>query len=252
MSNSETHTDNERAREGRNALPWITGVLLVLGLAVVAGLYWNRTGKVQQVRYEGMHYVSAGQLADRVDIPTGVHPDSLDLIGIIRAIETEPYVKQARIHTGPGGTMTITITEREPLALLVNGPRRAYVDAEGIRLPQVLGKTPDVPLLYGFRTEPMADTLQSEAFRSTSAFLQELRVRKAADATVSEIAWNDREGIVALTNQNGVKLIFGKGEYPDRLRNWEAFYREVVRKKGISRLASVDLRFRGQVVTRES
>lgn len=245
-------TNTEKRPSGNSPLPWITAVLLVLGLAVLGGLYWNSTGTVDEVRFEGTYYTSPEQLGSQVDIPTGVHPDSLDLIGIIRAIETEPYVKQAGISTGPGGTMTIRITERTPLALLVDGGSRAYVDADGVRLPHVLGKTPDVPILYGFRAESAADTLQSEAFSHTKAFLLELQRRPASDATISEVAWTRDEGIVALTNENGVKLIFGKGEFSDRLRNWEAFYREVVRKKGIEKLTTVDLRFKGQIVTRES
>ncbi len=246
MTEETQNTDSKTL----NPLPWIVGVLLVLGLAVLAGIYWNRTGKIKDVQYKGFNYTTE-QALKQVEIPTGIHPDSVDISGIIHSIEQIPYVKQARISTSPGGTMTVDITEREPIAMLINGSQRAYVDADGIRLPHVLGKTPDVPLLYGFNAKPASDTLQSEGFMQASAFLQELRQRKAADATISEIAWNSSEGIIALTNENGVKLVFGNGEYSDRLRNWEAFYREVVRQKGIANIQTVDLRFDGQIVTRE-
>lgn len=246
MSKENSNTDSKTL----NPLPWITGVLLVLGLAVVGGLYWNRTGTIDEVQYTGFDYTSEEQLR-QVEVPTGVHPDSVDFVAIMKEFEKIPYVKYARINASPGGTVTINITERTPIAMLINGSRRAYVDADGIRLPQVLGKTPDVPLLYGFIARPIGDTLKSKAFEQTSAFLQELLQRKASDATISEIAWNTDQGIVALTHENAAKVIFGKGEYSDRLRNWEAFYREVVRKKGIENIQTVDLRFKGQIVTRE-
>lgn len=246
MSKENSNTDSKTL----SPLPWITGVLLVLGLAVGGGLYWNRTGTIEEVQYTGFDYTSEEQL-QQVEVPTGVHPDSVNFVSIIQEIEKIPYVKFARINTSPGGTVTIDITERAPIAMLINGSRRAYVDAEGLRLPQVLGKTPNVPILYGFETRPIGDTLQSEAFKQTSTFLQELQKRKASDATISEVAWNENQGIVALTHENASKIIFGKGEYSDRLRNWEAFYREVVRQKGIENIQTVDLRFKGQIVTRE-
>lgn len=234
-----------------NPIPWISGAVLVLGLAVLGGLYWNQTGKVKEVRFNGYQFISLEELQHQADIPTGVHPDSLDLTGLMNKFEEIDYVKQAGISMEPGGTMTVNIIEREPLALLVNGAHRAYVDADGVRLTRVLGKTPDVPILYGFNTEPATDTLQSKAFKMTSDFLQALQKRPASDATISEVAWNENEGIVALTNENGVKLTFGKGDFDKRLRNWEAFCAKVVRQKGINNMESIDLRFEGQIVTRE-
>ena len=235
-----------------NPIPWIAGAVLVLGLVVLGGIYWDRTGKVKEIRFEGYEYISLEKLQQQTDIPTGVHPDSLDLTGFISQYEEIDYVKQAGISMEPGGNLTVTITERQPIALLVQGEYRAYVDADGIRLKRILGKTPGVPILYGFDAKPATDTLKSEAFKITSRFLQELQKRPASDATVSEVAWSDEEGVIALTNENGVRLTFGKGEFDKRLRNWEAFYSEVVRQKGISNMQSVDLRFEGQIVTREN
>jgi hypothetical protein len=81
--------------------------------------------------------------------------------------------------------------------------------------------------------------------------LTNVQDREVSNATISEVAWTQKEGIVALTNQNGVKLIFGKGDFDTRLRNWEAFYGEVVKQKGIEAMQSIDLRFEGQIVTQE-
>lgn len=247
MTKTNIHTEPQKL----NPIPWIAGAVLVLGLAVLGGIYWNSTGTVEDVRFEGFRYVNEKELKNKVEIPLGMHPDSLDIPGIIRKYEEIDYVKRADIRMQPGGTMTVHITERKPLALLINGSRRAYVDADGIRLPQVPGEAPDVPLLYGFSTQPLSDTLQSNAFKMISGFLQELNQRPVSDATISEIVWDDGEGVVALTNENGVKLTFGRGEFDTRLRNWEAFYAQVVRQKGINQITSVDLRFKGQIVTRE-
>lgn len=231
-------------------MPWIAGVLLILGVVVTAAFYWNSLMTVQEVRFEGHNFVSKKDLK-AVHVPTGISPDSMNFIEIMNRFEQLPYVQRADISVNPRGNLLVTITERQPIAVLADSEKKIYVDENGVRLPLVLGKNVDVPILYGFSATPMNDTLKSDAFKRVADFLTTVRNKPVSDATISEVAWTEKEGVVALTNQNGVKLIFGKGDYATRLRNWEAFYGEVVKQKGIEAMRSVDLRFKGQIVTRE-
>lgn len=254
MNIDQTHNEAETVRtsqaSGVKSLSWIAGALFILGIAVLAGFYWTSRMTVQKIQFQGHHFVSLEEL-QHVEIPTGISPDSMDFMKLIDRIEQIPYVKRADISVEPSGNLQVSITERKPLALLVDGKNKAYVDQDGLRLPLVRGKAVDVPILYGFQATTIKDTLKSESFKAVSDFLNKVKSRPVSDATISEVAWTDKDGVVALTNQNGVKLIFGKDGFDTRLRNWEAFYGEVVKEKGIEQMRSVDLRFRGQIVTRE-
>lgn len=241
---------NTEAKSSINPLPWIAGAILVLGIAVLGGLYWSSTMTVQKVQFEGNHFVSNEDL-ENVEVPTGMNPDSMNFADIRNRFEQIPYVKQADISVQPSGNLMIRITERQPIAQLADGAKKIYVDQDGMRLSMILGKTVDVPILYGFSATPMNDTLKSEAFKTISDFLVSVRNNPVSDATISEVVWTKNNGVVALTNQNGVKLIFGKGNFATRLRNWEVFYGEIIKQKGIEQMRSVDLRFEGQIVTRE-
>jgi len=254
MSENETHNENrvEASAKSFNALPWVAAAVLVLGLAVIGGIYWDRNMTVKDVRFEGQYFVTREELQKSVDIPTGVKPDSLDYLSIIGQVENIPYVKYADVQVEPGGNLVIEITERQPIALLADGNDKIYVDKDGIRLKLILGKTVDVPILYGFDAKPMKDTLKSKAFLAVRDFLTEMKKQQVSNATISEVAWTRDEGVVALTNENGVKLVFGKNDFKTRLRNWEAFYGEVVKTKGIAGMRAIDLRFRGQIITQES
>lgn len=254
MKQEEKHTDEEArgsASSGRKMpLPWMVfaGVLLIA--AVAAGVYWNSTVKVTQVEFTGNYFVSAEEL-QQVEVPLGLNPDSMNFVKIINEFEQIPFVKQADMNVAPGGRLSVHITERQPVAMLTDGNDKIYVDGEGLRLPLILGKQVDVPILYGFRARPVGDTLSSDKFQKVGAFLKELQNRPVSNATISEVAWTESDGVVALTNQNGVKLTFGFGDFATRMRNWEAFYAEVIKEKGIENMRTIDLRFEGQIVARE-
>lgn len=248
--NSQSEGTDTASSKSSSTLPWIAGVIFVLGLAMMAGLYWSSTMTVNRVQFSGNHYASTSELR-AVDVPTGISPDSINFSSIMSQFEKIPYVKQADISVEPSGNLIVNIIERQPIALLSDGGEKVYVDENGIRLPMRLGKAADVPILYGFSATPMTDTLRSDAFKAVSDFLITVFDNKVSNATISEVAWTQDEGIVALTNQNGVKLVFGKSDFATRLRNWEAFYGEVIKQKGINAMRSIDLRFEGQIVTRE-
>jgi len=256
MTELESHnekpkgTEETAAKSRTNPLPWIAGAILVLGLAIVGGLYWSSTMTVQKIRFEGNHFVPTSTLK-KVDVPMGMNPDSMDFGQIMQRFNKIAYVKQAKISVEPSGNLLVHITERKPIAMLVDGDHKIYVDSDGVRLPLKLGSSVDVPILYGFSAKPMRDTLTSKGFKTVANFLTEVNKNPVSNATISEVAWTKDEGVVAVTNQNGVKLIFGNGGFQKRLRNWEAFYGQVIKQKGIEKMRSIDLRFEGQIVTRE-
>ncbi|HKK47004.1 MAG TPA: cell division protein FtsQ/DivIB [Balneolaceae bacterium] len=256
MTERESHNEEPKstvktaAKNGKNPLPWIAGAILVLGLAIVAGFYWSSTMTVHQIRFKGNHFVSTANLK-KVDVPLGMNPDSMDFGQIMKRFEQIPYVKQADISVEPSGNLLINIKERQPIAMLVDGNQKIFVDEDGVRLPLKLKSSVDVPILYGFSAKPIGDTISSKGYKTVAEFLKEVKERPVSNATISEVAWTKDEGVVAVTNQNSVKLIFGNGGFDKRLRNWEAFYGQVVKEKGIKKMRSIDLRFEGQIVTRE-
>lgn len=249
MAKERSHSNTQTSKGSINPLPWVAAALFVLGLAVAAGFYRSAMMKVQEIDFEGHRFVSEEQLRG-VKIPTGMHPDSLNSLDIISRFEQMPYVKRAAMDVEPSGNITIHISERQPVAMLIDEGNEIYIDRDGIRLPMIPGKTANVPLLYGFEARPLGDTLSGQHAEAAINFLVRLQEKPVSNATISEAAWTEN-GIVALTNDHAVKLIFGKEDFGTRLRNWEAFYAEIIKQKGIENMQSIDLRFQGQIVTHE-
>lgn len=223
---------------------------MVTGIAVLAAMYWNKNVTVQEVQVNSLYFTEYEAIKQAAAVPLGVKPDSLDLDALVMRVQQLDYVRSVTPYIEPSGDLRINVSEREPIALLVSGSSRKYVDAEGVRLPIPNGKTRDVPLLYGY-SATSTDTLKTESFAQVRDFLMQAKIDGFGWTTISEVAFDENDGVVALSHENGVKLIFGRNDFGTKLENWKAFYAQVVKNKGIDAMQQVDLRFTNQVVTHE-
>lgn len=231
---------------------WVLLSLALLTVAVLGGLYVESNTRIEKVAFEGNHYTDTESLQNVLDSPVGMLADSVSFDSLFMDLKTLPYVKDATVSMGIRGTLTFNITEREPFALLVDGNRRVYLAEGGIKLPIIPEKVKNVPLVYGFSANPLRDTLKTEAYQEVENFLLAAKSNDLGWITISEVSWNESEGVVALTYENGVKLLFGRGQFEEKIKSWQAFYTDVISKKGIGSFTSIDLRFKDQIVTRNS
>ncbi len=231
-------------------LPWVTGIMMVIAVAVLAAVYWTRTVTVDELDINALTFTEPEEIEAVAAIPFGIQPDSLDIQEVVLRVEKLPYVRSVVPYIEPSGDLRLTVSEREPIAMLIDGSQRAYVDAEGVILPILENKTRDVPLLYGYSVHA-TDTLKDEPFLQVRDFLMKAKIDQFGWTTISEVAFDPVDGVVALSHENGVKLLFGRNDFEMKLENWKAFYKQVVRTKGIQSMQQVDLRFSNQVVTRE-
>jgi len=239
-----------KKESNRTLLPWITGIMMVIAVAVLAAVYWNRNVTVQELDFNELTFTENEEIEAAAAVPYGIQPDSLDIQAVADRVQRLNYVRSVSSYIEPSGDLRLTIAEREPIAMLIDGANRSYVDAEGVILPILEDKTRDVPLLYGYSVTAR-DTLKDESFLQVRDFLMKARIDEFGWATISELAFDPNDGVVALSQENGVKLIFGRNDFEMKLENWKAFYKQVVRFKGIQTIQQVDLRFLNQVVTRE-
>lgn len=227
-------------------------LILLIGAAVFFAQSYQSGQTIREVTVTGNFFTDPGEIIQAASLPMGISPDSISFLNAIQQVETLAYVHHASMRVQSGGTVLVNVQERKPLGMFVSGNRRAYVDADGVIMPVRPGKAVDVPLVYGIGWGAAQDTLQSAPFNLVRDFLQAARNEPLALATLSEIVWTQEEGIVALSHENGIRLVFGNDRFGEALANWELFYRSVVSARGPESFNQVDLRYRGQIVTRES
>lgn len=246
MKKTNTHNTSSRT-----LLPWVALTIFILGGSSIIAMYWQQNLKVKAVIVVGNHFTPTQDIIDVSQIHIGIHPDSLDLSMIIQRVEALHYVKDASPYIDALGNFKITINERSPIALLVQGNNEMYIDKFGVKLPILDENILNLPLVYGFDSSVRSDTLSSKEFNEIRNFLVSALNNKFGWVTISEVIYDEYEGVIAISHENGVKLLFGTDDYDQKFKNWEVFYSEVIAYKGIQTMQQIDLRFTDQVITRE-
>lgn len=245
----KSNKESLRVKKSNRRMYTIAALVIVIA-GFLIGYYRHKHAVMQRILVEGNYYTSQEAIIAKANIPADVSPDSVDLSKVIASIEKLPFIKLAEVSVIPPSQIKISVTERKPVALLLDGAKKALVDQHGIILPQLHSKTPNVPLLYGFTIAQVGDTLNTTVFADMSQFLSALEKYPLSNATISELAWNSKNGVVAMSTENGIKLIFGRENPENALKSWESYYTQIVPKQGLNDLSEVDLRYNGLVITR--
>lgn len=230
---------------------WMALGIVLLIASVITGIVYTSGGTVKSIDVSELVFTQPDDVIKAARIELGTDIDSVGYLDAIARVEKLPYVKLASMRLRPNGALGIRIEERQPIARLVSDGAQAMVDADGAMMPVISGVNVDVPVLHGFRVQ-RGDTLKGAAFSITRDFLLAAASSQLAGITLNDVTYDPREGVVALSSESRVRVLFGKEGFEERLRHWEAFYGQVVPQKGIAHFKSVDLRYRGQIITKES
>jgi len=248
-------TKVKRAPIGATVLRWIAASAFL----AIALLGWRGVTRIP-VRSVVVHGAERASEADllalgRVPIDSALY----ELSGTIVAdrVRRHPWVEDATVSRLPTGTVSIRITEREPvlLALSTRGEPEYFIDASGHRMPWTSGGPWRVPVLTGLqeRYHPVVP-VRNAAVRALAAALSDLD--RDVDALLSEFHVDADGGLSLRTTVTPagqtVQVRLGRAEPAGRLARLRAFWDQVVLARPDARFSWVDLRFDSQIVTSES
>lgn len=249
-------TLTQRRARRRKLLRMAGAGLLVLALG--AAWIWQRTLPLERIEVAGAVHAPT----DEVIALTRAVPDSVSLFALSPALladraQRHPWVEAATVRRLPTGTLRIAVEERIPVVLVLDGAGRPshFLDAAGFAMPAAAASPAlyDVPVLTGAPPYHPTQPVDSPGLPS---FLTALATADAAtQALVSEIRWRPRPTLwttpVAAHGSLPVRLD-PAGDPADQLRRLRAFWNQAVLPRPEVRFDTIDLRFDGQVVTREA
>lgn len=231
-------------------------VLLICSTATILfGAHaWKRDLRVASVMVLGARILPASDIVTQAGIGTGDKLYAVNLSGVKRKIEANPFVQKATVQRDAPDRITILLEEREPLAAVMTD-HVLYLDPEGFVLPSVRSEQVfDLPLITG--TVPVEECVPGKRIASAPvlealAFLAfAKRVGDEMYHRISEVHLEDQHDMVLYTAEFGIPVIVGRGDAAEKLMKLEAFWKDVVNRQGAQGLQYVDLRYSDQVVVR--
>ena len=244
-----------RARRGDRLLRRTARVLIVgltlTGLAVaarVAADWVQRTPLLatRSVEIAGARRLDENLVRAAVAIEPGTNLFLVDVAAAEARVADLPGVRRAHVARHLPGRVTVLVEEREPYAL-VNANGLHWVDAEGYLVTtDARPGTTGLPILTGVEAPAPGATVPSESLRAGLALIHVLQRTSGRLATrVSEVDLGRPHGPM-LYLVDGIEVRLGPDAWSDRLARLDGVLAEL--DASGERVASIDLRFRDQVV----
>jgi cell division septal protein FtsQ len=164
-----------------------------------------------------------------------------------------PWVETVQINRYFPDTVSITITEREPVAI-VNMGFIYYLDKKG-NVFKVLnqGDKLDYPVVTGFSEEGMGSNPKGarEALESTCDLLKILREKGAFIlADVSEIHYDEGYGFTLFTASGALPIKVGTGDFPSKVERFARIYRSLMVQ--MPSIHYIDLDYNDKIIVKKS
>ena len=208
----------------------------------------------KDVSVTGNHVVLREEILSALGLPAlGPPPVPVNLFRMSldakRAkIEAISWVRSAVLSRSYPHRLDVMITERAPVGFVNVDSRLQLVDGDGALLEKPDKGDFDFPVLSGVG----ADISDSERRRRLIVYAEFMRqlapLGPRSGWSISEVDLSDPDDLKALlvNNQKTVRAYFGSSNFSDRFESFLALLPEV--RKTTTRIDSVDLRYRNQIV----
>lgn len=257
IKSSSTHTTSQKTRKDLRSTGKIAvsiALLVTLATAItLLTLQWQTHREIRDIRIKGSDMVSMDELYPRLEHLMGLHPDSVTSEDVLGSIEGFAAIKSAQYWVDPAGSLVLDIEDRTAIGLWLDGTTPKLVSAEGVFLPYKESISQTYPLVVGFQAKDItSDRIKPSVFHFLGSFLEMAQTYPTVWSSISEVGHHPTEGIIALSHEAGVKLIFGTSNLETALEKWTEFYTKEALKRGMQTFHTIDLRYAGQVVVKEN
>ena len=202
---------------------------------------------VQEIKVKGDGKVGGSEIVAMAGMSHGMNIWKIDPALIERRVAKHPWVKRVLARRELPRRVVIEVEEREAKGIVVLG-KLYYVDTDGFVFKEVEeGENANFPLLTGLQQADLA----SQAHATRQKIREALKVgdlMTGGPLALSEIHFSPQGGVILYPMAYPVALQMGWGDWQGKLQRLERVLEMWKGKE--TRLASLDLSFRDQVVAR--
>lgn len=237
----------------------IAGGLIAVSLVfgVLYGLY-RALNSTTFFRLKNIEVSSAKRLTrDEILGLAGVEPGKdllrMNLKRMGEHILQNPWVETVRINRYFPDGISITITERVPLAV-VNMSYIYYLDKNAVVFKALnQGDSLNYPVVTGFSEEELSGDPKGtkEALKATCELLKVLREKGAfVLADVSEIHYDKGYGFTMFTASGALPVKIGAGDFAAKVERFARIYRDLMAQRPA--LQYIDLDYTDKIIVKKS
>ncbi len=225
---------------------------LILVLGIVTSLYllsqnWKRQLVVREVEVYDTQILTSSEVKSLADIATGSPLYKLNLLKIEQRVERNPFVNQAMVVRTLPYDVTITVRERDPIALVATRSAVFSVDRQGIILPLPMKRKNNMPVITNVSDKlEVGDTARGTLKQAVDLIKDARNLGPSLSANIGEVRL-DGGDLIAYTTASSLQIIVGKNDFHRKLLYLRKFLQEVA-ADGSPNYRYVDLRYKGQIV----
>ena len=223
-----------------------SGALLTVQMLLESGYFG-----VKLVRVEQQVRVSEGDILDASDIKLGDSLFDLELHMIGRKIEEHPWIARAEVERSFPDQVVIRVVERQARAI-IDLDYLYYVDRQGVAFKMLeSGDELDYPVITGIDRQYLLDhpDQTQNSLNLALSLMDQLEQRKLFNLDdVSEIHFDQQEGLIIYTRVGGVPVRMGKENFYAKLDRFEAIYEDL--EPRLLALKYIDLNVTDRVIVK--
>jgi cell division protein FtsQ len=233
----------------------LAAISLVCGIVYAGGRLIGSTTffRLKNIEVSSAKRLTQEEILALTGVEAGQDMARMNLKRMGEQLTQNPWVETVRIHRFFPDRLSISITEREPLAI-VNMGFIYYLDKKGTVF-KVLnqGDKLDYPVVTGFSEEEMNSNPagSKEALKSTCELLGILREKGAFIlADVSEIHYDKGYGFTLFTNSGALPVKVGAGDFAGKVERFARIYKDLMAQR--ASLQYIDLDYIDKIVVKKS
>jgi cell division protein FtsQ len=202
--------------------------------------------QVEKIEVRGCERLTEKDIITIADIGPAQNLLALRTEAIASRIKKNPWVKEIEITRRFPNALTVSITEKKPVALAQRMNDLFFIDAEGSVIKKLEGgEDTDLPVLTGFSENP---ALVRKSIELLNFFAAEPEFPQAKD--IAEINGDEVQGL-SIFLENGLCLQLGIDEYAGKLKKFKLIIADLGRRNIGSGFLLIDLHNQGAITVQK-
>ncbi|KAA3612101.1 MAG: hypothetical protein DWQ05_19050 [Calditrichaeota bacterium] len=233
---------------------FISTSLILIFLNLSVWIQDNHAFSVKKVLISGTSLLDAEDIIKAADIDPASHILEADVKSVTRKLEILPQIKNVRVSRIFPSSIRIQVEERNPVALIIDNGIWG-VDAEGMLLPRFRSRHGlDYPVIVSenLQRHNPGERIDNARVLQLVSFLGILKESNASVySLISELSWNEIEGLRILTVRRNVPVLFGQSSHLEKCKKLATAWQYLSVKNRLDSIKYLDLRFQNQIIIKK-